>query len=138
MCETTLTLVKPVRGQPLSEAEKVVVKCWGGHDPALSIVAHQFNLPEGYYFPDGRQMYMFAGLAGSFNSSKIFFWPCFHMNYGSLENPSSVFGEFGESKLSCSVCGYMYCESCNYDTHKCFGCGEYIGHDEEHSKCFYD
>jgi hypothetical protein len=36
--------------------------------------------------------------------------------------------------MICQVCSenhptYMCCDRCNYDTHDCPGCGEWVGHD---------
>lgn len=120
MCEITLTLVKPVQGQPLTEAEQVTIECSTEH--SFDVLDHTYTLPEGFLFPDGRNKYR------EFSSRNvILYWPCFHKNYGSLDDPSSVWGESNE--YLCATCDYLYCDSCNYGNHRCYGCGDYIDHD---------
>jgi hypothetical protein len=49
---------------------------------------------------------------------------CGHPNRGTDENPASVFDD-------CPTCGTFYCNQCNYDTHRCYGCGDDYQHGEE-------
>ena len=48
---------------------------------------------------------------------------CGHHNYGTSENPASVF-------IDCTVCSQFYCESCNYNQHICHFCGDDLRHDD--------